>query len=88
MKSILFIAMISLIGCTENERVRGSGAHMNVKLPMCRKLINATWKDANLWYLTEPIGSNKPRTTTFKEISNYGIDQGSVSFIEKCDEEK
>ena len=60
---------------------------MNVNLPMCRRLITATWKESDLWYLTEPMGKNKPRTTTFKEISNYGINQGSVSFIEKCDEQ-
>jgi len=88
MKSILLIILISLVGCTENARARAGGGHMNVNLPMCRRLVTATWKEADLWYLTEPMGANKPRTTTFNEISNYGINQGSVSFIEKCDEDR
>lgn len=56
---------------------------MTITLPKGEKLIEATWKDDNIWYLTEPMDSSyKPTTKTLHEDSRYGIMKGTVHFIE------
>lgn len=48
-----------------------------------KKLVEATWKDSDLWYLVEPMDSDYvPKTKIFKENSMIGIMEGEVKFIE------
>jgi len=43
----------------------------------------ATWKDDNLWYLTEEMDSAyTPKKKMLIESSNFGILEGKVVFIE------
>lgn len=56
---------------------------MIVDLPKGEKLLMATWKEADLFYLTEPMDSNYvPKTKTFREKSNYGMLETTIIFRE------
>lgn len=87
---LLSIAILSTIlvsgmvlGCTENSRAKNFGGTSKIALPLGQKLINATWKDAQLWYLTRQMRSDeKPEMYTFQEKSNFGMMEGTVIFTE------
>jgi len=82
----LFIALASvfiLASCTENQRVRNFGGEMTVNLPKGQKLVVATWKEHNLFYLIEPMDSDYvPKTKVFLESSDYGVFESKITFIE------
>lgn len=82
---IFIIALISIafIGCTENQRARTFGGSMTVELPKGQKLMMATWKEDNLYYLLEPMEDNyTPKTKKFVESSSWGVLESTVTFIE------
>lgn len=85
-KILLFASVFAVIGftsCTQQERAKQFGGSVTVNLPSGQKLVNATWKDTDLWYLTEEGDSTfQPKRYTFKESSTYGMMEGSVTFIE------
>jgi len=88
MKKITFILsaliIISLSSCTENQIARQYGGTTTVKLPKGQKLVNATWKEQNLWYLTRNMKEGeKPEQHYFKEESNFGVMEGTVIFQEE-----
>lgn len=83
----IVIAAVALVcltsSCTENQRVREFGGTMTVKLEPGQKLMMATWKEDNLFYLTEPMDENyQPKTKTFQESSSYGLLETKVIFVE------
>lgn len=82
----LFIAIASifiLASCTPNQRARQYGGDMTINLPKGEKLIMATWKEANLFYLTEPMESGYvPKNKVFQESSNWGVWESKITFIE------
>ncbi|MEE0041037.1 hypothetical protein [Catenibacterium sp.] len=88
-KKILIIALAAgllptLFSCTENERARQFGGTIIIELPVGEKLIMATWKDIDLFYLTEPMDSDYiPKVKTFREASNWGVMESTVIFKEK-----
>ncbi len=52
--SIIFIAILFLFGgCTKNARTRTFGGTEELGLKTNERLINVTWKESNLWVLTE-----------------------------------
>ena len=56
---------------------------MTVKLKPGEKLVMATWKGDNLFYLTEPMEDGYvPKVKKFYEDSSYGVLQTTVSFVE------
>ena len=80
---VIFIIVSILCGCTEHGRARKYGGKMTITLPKGQKLIEATWKEASLWYLTEPMDSGyNPKTKTFCEDSRFGVLEGEITFIE------
>lgn len=82
MKRILLLTVM-LAGCTDNSRARSFGGTQQVNLPPNAKLVNATWKDADLWYLIRPMREGEaPEEWHFKESSNWGTMQGEVIFRE------
>lgn len=83
--ALLFISSIVTIGsCTENQRARNFGGTETIKLNPGRRLILATWKQDNLWYLTEPMPEGYvPQEKVFVENSSYGVMEGTVVFIER-----
>lgn len=81
---LVIVLLLSLSSCTDNYRARKLGGEMKIELDPGQKLIGANWKEANLWYLTEPMEDDYvPKTKTYQEDSRYGIMHGKVIFIER-----
>jgi len=77
------IALISFTSCTKNQMAKSYGAKMTIELEPSTKLVNATWKDSDLWVLTRPMKADeKPETYKFSEKSTYGIWEGQITFVE------
>lgn len=81
---ILAFALITTIaGCTENQRARNFGGNETVNLPAGQKLVQASWKQDDLWYMTTPMEADyTPQKKLFQESSSFGVMEGSVTFIE------
>ena len=78
------ILLVACCGCTKNSRTRTWGATNVVELEPGQKLVQVTWKEASLWYLTEPMEEwYEPKTKVFQEDSRFGIMEGKVFFHEK-----
>ncbi len=85
MKKLLFglvIACCAFMSCTENQIARKLGGSMEITLKPGEKLMMATWKDDNLFYLTEPMDSDyvpkvktlhgMPRSACWKQRLSLG----------------
>lgn len=82
-KLFLMVLLVISVSCTENQLAKEYGGETTIKLPKGKKLIEATWKDNNLWYLYEDMDSNYiPKTKVFQEESDYGVLNGKVIFVE------
>lgn len=81
---IIAIGLITLVtGCTENQRARNFGGNETIHLPKGQKLIQASWKQDDLWYMTAPMEAvYTPQPKLFQESSSFGVMEGSVTFIE------
>ncbi len=80
--TLVFIAII-ITSCTEQTRARYYGGDAIIRLQPGEKLIEATYKDNDIWYLVEPMEDDYiPKTKIFRESSSYGILEGTVTFIE------
>ena len=81
-----FVFVLSIIALTmscDNYMSRKFGGSTTINLEKGQKLVEATWKESNLWYLTEPMDSDYvPKTKIFKEDSNFGVLEGTVTFVE------
>lgn len=87
MKKMLFIlGLVSLFGmssCTENNRVKNWGGDGTLTLPKGQKLINVTWKESQIWYLTRPMTpQDSCQVYTFHESSSWGVMEGTYTIIE------
>ena len=72
-----------LVACTDNQRAKYIGGSMTVTLPKGQKLMMATWKEGDLWYLVEEMEKDYiPKTKNFIECSEFGMLNGKVTFIE------
>ena len=85
--ALLFITSIAIsitsLACTENQNAKMYGGTMTVDLPSGKKLITATWKDADLWYLIRDAKVGEaPETHELIESSNFGIMEGKIIFKE------
>jgi hypothetical protein len=80
-KGILaFLVLASaLTSCTQNQRAKKLGGTSTINLPQGQKLVNVTWKDNQIWYLTRQMNSaDSAEAYTFQEKSSYGIMEGTV----------
>ena len=76
--------LVLTLGACDNYASRHWGGTMSVEVPDGNKLVNATWKEGQLWYLYTPRNANEqPKTSVFQEKSMYGVLQGKVIFTEK-----
>ena len=85
MKKLLFlaVALLTMVACTENQRARNFGGTMTISLKPGEKLMMATWKGEDLFYLTEPMDSDyTPKTKTLREDASFGVIQTVVVFEE------
>jgi hypothetical protein len=82
----LFLAIVMgvmVTSCTENNRVKNWGGEGNINLPKGRKLVNVTWKETEIWYLTRPMDSNDvAESYQFQEESSWGVMEGTYNIIE------
>jgi hypothetical protein len=79
--TILIGAMF--VSCTENERVKAWGGEGTINLPKGRKLVNVTWKETEIWYLTKPMDSSDvAETYQFQEESSWGVVEGTYNIVE------
>ena len=83
-KVFLAIGVIAMLGsCTENKRVKNWGGEGTINLPKGRKLVNVTWKNTQVWYLTRPMTSTDvAETYQFHEESSWGVMEGTYNIIE------
>lgn len=86
MKKFVFIitaAILLCIGCTKYVRTRQWGGEMTINLPAGQELMEVTWKDNDLFYLTRPMAPDYvPVTKTFQESASWGILESTVYFVE------
>ena len=85
-KTILSIITVGflMVSCTQNERVKSWGGEGTINLPKGRKLVNATWKGDQIWYLTRQMKSDDvAETYQFQEESSWGVVEGSFNIIEE-----
>ena len=81
--SIFILLALSLAACTENARVKSWGGDGTINLPAGRKLVNITWKETQIWYLTRPMNSTDvAETYQFHEESSFGVMEGTYTIIE------
>lgn len=79
---IIFAASILLSGC--QAAAREWGGDITLKLDPGVKLEEITWKEDSLWYLTRPMrDGEKAETHVFKQSSEWGVFEGTVTIIEK-----
>jgi hypothetical protein len=83
-KLFLAIGVIVMLGsCTENSRVKQWGGEGTINLPQGRKLVNVTWKETQVWYLTRPMNSTDvAETYQFHEESSWGMVEGTYNIVE------
>lgn len=75
--------LLSLLGCTENQRARVWGGTMEVQIPCDQQVFDVTWKGEDLWYATQPpVPGWMPQTKRFVESSSFGVIQGEVRLVE------
>ena len=86
MKKIKNLALAAIIltiaGCTGNQKVKTFGGEQVLKLEKGKRLVNLTWKGDNLWILTRQDSITPPSTYHFKEQSSFGLIEGEVTIIE------
>lgn len=78
-------AMIVACLCScENLMTRNFGGSKEIKLEKGQRLVEITFKDNDLWILTEPMDSDyMPKTKIFYEDSNFGVMQGKITIVEQ-----
>ena len=70
--------------CTQNQRAKSFGGTAEINITKGQRLIDVTWKEDEIWYLTEDMTPEyEPKTYNFMEESSYGMVEGKVVFIEK-----
>jgi hypothetical protein len=80
---LIVVTMMILVSCTENSRVKNFGGEGTINLPQGRKLVNVTWKETEIWYLTRPMDtSDVAQTYTFQEESSWGVMEGTYNIVE------
>lgn len=78
----LFVTMF-IVSCTNNQKAKNFGGTAKIELDKGKKLVDVTWKENSLWYLTKPMTkTDVAETYIFQEESSFGLVQGKVIFTE------
>ena len=72
---ILLVMCCFLSSCTENQRAKNFGGKEEIQLKPNEKLINITWKQSNMWVLTEDTLTH---IKYFRENSDWGVWEGEI----------
>jgi hypothetical protein len=80
----LALACVVSASACDNFIAKKFGGSMTVQLPIGQKLVTASWKDTDLWYLTRPMREGEwAETSVLQESSTHGILNGKVMFVEQ-----
>jgi len=83
-KLIVILLMFLCLTSCDQSITKTLGGTTKIELEPGEKLVEATWKGDDIWYLVEPMDSDYvPKTKTFKESSRIGVLEGKVIFYEK-----
>lgn len=81
---VILSLFVLITACTEQSRTRLWGGSSTVDLPVNQKLVMATWKSNNLWFLTRDMRpEEKPETYSFSESASWGIYEGAITIKER-----
>jgi len=82
---LLLLLTVSITSsCTENNIAKNYGGTMNIELKAGDKLLEATWKNDDLWILTrERRDGEAIETYKFSENSSFGVWEGTINIKEK-----
>lgn len=81
---LLIIVALFVFGCTSQQRAKKYGGTATVNLPPGTKLVEATWKGDDLWYLVRKRAANEePQSYVFSESSSWGVLEGKIKFNER-----
>lgn len=84
MKQLLPILALVLCACTANTMAKNFGGSITVAIAPGKKLVTATWKDDDFWYLVRPMREGEaPEAYDFIEASSFGVSQGVVHLVER-----
>lgn len=71
------------VSCTQQERARSFGGSAVINLDKNQKLVNATWKNSDLWFLTrQATKHDTAQTYLFYESSAWGVFEGKITIVE------
>jgi len=77
------VAIVLTLSSCENLVTRNFGGSQTIELEKGQRLVEITFKESDLWILTEPMDSDYvPKTKTFYEDSNLGVMEGKITIIE------
>lgn len=77
-------AMLVSWGCNSQYAARKMGGTATITLPHGTKLVNITWKESSLWYLTRQRRKDEPIDSyVFQEDSVFGLMGGTVNIKEQ-----
>lgn len=83
---IIFIisALIVLArACSQQSITRNWGGEMDMHLEPNRKLVEVTWKNDNIWYLTKPMTDDDiAEVYEFAESDAIGVFEGTLHIYE------
>ena len=79
---LAFAISLTMTSCTENIRAKEWGGNLTINLESQERVVNVTWKNADLWILTK-IDTTKQQLYNFSEKSTWGIMQGNITIIER-----
>lgn len=83
MISLALITMLAISSCTENQRTRTLGGTMSINVKPGYKVIMATWKETDLFYMIEKMDSSYvPIEKILVEDASWGVLETKVKFIE------
>lgn len=81
--TVIAVILPLTVSCTENQRAKAWGGNMTINLEPNQKLVNVTWKDADMWILTRPMRAGEINETyKFGEKSTFGMLEGTITIVE------
>jgi len=72
---IISLVLLSLSSCTDNQRARKWGGTEDIKLDPNEKFINISWKEDNLWIITQDTITGVHYA---REKSSFGVMEGKL----------
>jgi hypothetical protein len=80
--ALVLISMLTMLvatSCTDQQRAKKWGGSMSYNIAEGEHFVNATWKDADLWIITQ---NDATGVYYMQESSNWGILEGKVTITD------